>query len=164
MSIVSNFTTVGSLFLIKSNRILFFLPPPHNIIFLKLYFFEIKYIESPIKLAVKSVSVAAPSSIDKPLQKEISKNLLDLFFDELGENNERFSLLDLGCGTGFCSKIISENTSLTNIHLLDISHEMIKKSNGKRTIPQIFFDDKHIGGYDETRALEKENKLMDMFK
>tara|TARA_Y100000590_G_scaffold224579_1_gene253973 strand:+ start:833 stop:1048 length:216 start_codon:yes stop_codon:yes gene_type:complete len=29
--------------------------------------------------------------------------------------------------------------------------EMIKKSNGKRTIPQIFFDDYHVGGYTELR-------------
>ena len=42
--------------------------------------------------------------------------------------------------------------------------EMIKKAHGKRTIPQIFFDDQHIGGYDETRALEKENKLQDLLK
>ena len=42
--------------------------------------------------------------------------------------------------------------------------EMIKKTNGKRTIPQIFFDDQHIGGYDEVRALEKENKLQDLLK
>ena len=42
--------------------------------------------------------------------------------------------------------------------------EMIKKANGKRTIPQIFFDDQHIGGYDETRALEKDNKLLDLLK
>ena len=42
--------------------------------------------------------------------------------------------------------------------------EMIKKSNGRKTIPQIFFDDQHIGGYDETRALEKENKLQDLLK
>ena len=42
--------------------------------------------------------------------------------------------------------------------------EMIKKANGKRTIPQIFFDDQHIGGYDEVRALEKENKLKDFLK
>ena len=40
--------------------------------------------------------------------------------------------------------------------------EMIKKANGKKTIPQIFFDDQHIGGYDEVRALEKENKLQDL--
>ena len=42
--------------------------------------------------------------------------------------------------------------------------EMIRKANGKRTIPQIFFDDQHIGGYDEVRALEKENKLQDLLK
>ena len=42
--------------------------------------------------------------------------------------------------------------------------EMIKKANGKKTIPQIFFDDQHIGGYDEVRALEKENKLQGMLK
>ena len=42
--------------------------------------------------------------------------------------------------------------------------EKIQKANGKRTIPQIFFDDQHIGGYDEVRALEKENKLQDLLK
>ena len=42
--------------------------------------------------------------------------------------------------------------------------EMIKKAKGKRTIPQIFFDDEHIGGYDEVRALEKENKLLELLK
>ncbi len=42
--------------------------------------------------------------------------------------------------------------------------EMIKKANGKKTIPQIFFDDQHIGCYDEVRALEKENKLQDLLK
>ena len=42
--------------------------------------------------------------------------------------------------------------------------EMIKKSNGKRTIPQIFFDEHHVGGYVELRALEKEKKLQDLVK
>ena len=42
--------------------------------------------------------------------------------------------------------------------------EMISKANGKRTVPQIFFDDQHIGGYDDVRALEKENKLQDLLK
>ena len=37
--------------------------------------------------------------------------------------------------------------------------EMIKKANGKRTIPQIFFDDHHVGGYVELRELEKDGKL-----
>ena len=40
-----------------------------------------------------------------------------------------------------------------------IKEEMIKKSNGQRTIPQIFFDDYHVGGYQELRELEKTGKL-----
>ena len=40
--------------------------------------------------------------------------------------------------------------------------EMIKKSNGRRTVPQIFIDDHHVGGYQELRALEKENKLKEL--
>ena len=42
--------------------------------------------------------------------------------------------------------------------------EMITKAKGKRTIPQIFFDEQHIGGYDDVRALEKEKKLQDLLK
>ena len=42
--------------------------------------------------------------------------------------------------------------------------EMIKKANGKRTIPQIFFNNYHVGGYVELRDLEKENKLKDLLK
>ena len=42
--------------------------------------------------------------------------------------------------------------------------EMLNKSNGRKTIPQIFFNDLHIGGYQELRTLEKENKLEDLLK
>tara|TARA_B100001250_G_scaffold364829_1_gene345162 strand:+ start:126 stop:380 length:255 start_codon:yes stop_codon:yes gene_type:complete len=42
--------------------------------------------------------------------------------------------------------------------------EMIKKANGKRTIPQIFFDDYHVGGYVELRALEKSGELNNLVK
>jgi len=42
--------------------------------------------------------------------------------------------------------------------------EMLNKSNGKRTIPQIFFDEYHVGGFEELRALEKENKLLNLLK
>ena len=73
------------------------------------------------------------------IQKEISKNLLDLFFNEIKKNKEGFSLLELGCGTGFCSKKISENVSLTRIHLLDISNNMIKKSKIRFKNQNVFF-------------------------
>ena len=42
--------------------------------------------------------------------------------------------------------------------------EMIKKANGKRTIPQIFFDDHHVGGYVELRELEKKGELIKLLK
>jgi glutaredoxin 3 len=37
--------------------------------------------------------------------------------------------------------------------------EMLKKSGGKKTIPQIFINDKHIGGCDDLYALESAGKL-----
>jgi glutaredoxin 3 len=37
--------------------------------------------------------------------------------------------------------------------------EMLARSNGKRTIPQIFIDDKHIGGCDDLYALESAGGL-----
>ncbi len=42
--------------------------------------------------------------------------------------------------------------------------EMIKKAKGKRTIPQIFFDDRHVGGYQELRELEKKGELLNLVK
>ena len=72
---------------------------------------------------------------------------------------------------GFCDaakKLLARNNAEykeINIATVDgAMDEMIKKANGKRTIPQIFFDDQHIGGYDEVRALEKDNKLQDLLK
>jgi len=37
--------------------------------------------------------------------------------------------------------------------------EMIKKTNGMRTVPQIFIDGQHIGGNDKLQDLEKDGKL-----
>ena len=42
--------------------------------------------------------------------------------------------------------------------------EMLKKSNGRKTIPQIFFNDYHIGGYEELRDLEKKGELLNIVK
>ena len=69
---------------------------------------------------------------------EAAKRLLD-------RNNLKYEVIDISSGDG-------------------IREEMIKKSNGKRTIPQIFFNDYHVGGYQELRELEKENKLQELLK
>ena len=42
--------------------------------------------------------------------------------------------------------------------------EMLKKSNGKRTIPQIFIEDFHVGGYEELKALENKSELDSLIK
>ena len=42
--------------------------------------------------------------------------------------------------------------------------EMLKKSNGRQTIPQIFFNELHIGGYEELRSLEKKGELLNKLK
>ena len=69
---------------------------------------------------------------------EAAKRLLD-------RNNLKYSVIDVSSGA-------------------NIREEMTNKSNGRRTIPQIFFDEMHIGGYQELRQLEKENKLLDLLK
>lgn len=45
-----------------------------------------------------------------------------------------------------------------------LREEMIQKSNGRKTIPQIFFDDRHVGGYIELRELEKNGELNNLLK
>ena len=37
--------------------------------------------------------------------------------------------------------------------------EMFKKSNGAKTIPQIFIGEHHVGGNDELQALDRAGKL-----
>ena len=37
--------------------------------------------------------------------------------------------------------------------------EMLKKSNGVRSVPQIFIGDFHVGGNDELQTFEREGKL-----
>jgi glutaredoxin 3 len=37
--------------------------------------------------------------------------------------------------------------------------EMLERSGGRRTVPQIFIDGRHIGGYDDLSALDKAGEL-----
>ncbi len=41
----------------------------------------------------------------------------------------------------------------------DKREEMIARAGGRRTVPQIFIDGRHIGGSDELVALDREGKL-----
>lgn len=37
--------------------------------------------------------------------------------------------------------------------------ELVKKSGGRKTVPQIFIDGQHIGGYDDLHALDAKKEL-----
>ena len=72
---------------------------------------------------------------------------------------------------GFCDAakrlLTRNNLSYTEIDVSlkdGLREEMTKKANGKRTIPQIFFDDYHVGGYQELRELEKAGNLISSLK
>jgi glutaredoxin 3 len=41
----------------------------------------------------------------------------------------------------------------------DMRQEMLAKSNGGSTFPQIFINDKHVGGCDDLHALDRAGKL-----
>jgi len=41
----------------------------------------------------------------------------------------------------------------------DLRERMIERSNGRKTVPQIFIGDYHVGGCDDLHALEQQGKL-----
>ncbi|MFP5328854.1 MAG: glutaredoxin 3 [Alphaproteobacteria bacterium] len=42
--------------------------------------------------------------------------------------------------------------------------EMIERSGGRTTVPQIFIDGQHVGGCNDLLALEREGRLDDLLK
>ena len=67
---------------------------------------------------------------------------------------------------GFCYKaksLLKRKNIFFNEINIDINYEkkreMINRSNGRTSVPQIFFDDQHIGGCDELCILDQENGL-----
>ena len=42
--------------------------------------------------------------------------------------------------------------------------EMIEKSGGRMSVPQIFINEKHVGGCDDLYALDKSGKLDEILK
>ncbi|MEL7311587.1 MAG: glutaredoxin 3 [Pseudomonadota bacterium] len=52
-----------------------------------------------------------------------------------------------------------------NFDLVDVGKDpaqlsaMLDRSNGRRTVPQIFIDDTHVGGFDDLAALDRSGEL-----
>ena len=67
---------------------------------------------------------------------------------------------------GFCYKaksLLKRKNIIFNEISIDIDYEkreeMINRSNGKTSVPQIFFDNHYVGGYEELYKLEQKNGL-----
>ena len=41
----------------------------------------------------------------------------------------------------------------------EVKKQMINKSNGKKTVPQVFIGENHIGGYDDLKEIYDNKKL-----
>jgi glutaredoxin 3 len=57
--------------------------------------------------------------------------------------------------------LADKGAEYTEITVLDPSlrEAMIERANGRRTVPQIFIDDAHVGGYDDMAALDRRGGL-----
>ncbi len=68
------------------------------------------------------------------------------------------------CGYCNAAKKILEKKNIS-FNEIDISSNpdqmeiMLKRSNGAKTVPQIFIGDHHVGGYDELQDLENKSQL-----
>jgi glutaredoxin 3 len=69
-------------------------------------------------------------------------------------------------GCGYCSRALSlleqKGADFTEVHAggdLEKRKEMIARSNGGSTYPQIFVGDRHIGGCDDMMALDRRGEL-----
>ena len=67
---------------------------------------------------------------------------------------------------GYCSAakrlLTAKGATFTEIDVMIEAgkrDEMIERSGGRRTVPQIFIDGRHIGGYDDLSALDKAGEL-----
>ena len=71
--------------------------------------------------------------------------------------------------TAFCPYCLSAKALLRRKNVefaeVDVSHDveerrhMMAKAHGRRTVPQIFIGEKHVGGSDELHALDRQGKL-----
>lgn len=67
---------------------------------------------------------------------------------------------------GYCSaaKKLLETKGVTYeehdaTHAPEVRQEMIARANGRSTFPQIFIDERHVGGCDDLHALERAGEL-----
>ena len=73
------------------------------------------------------------------------------------------------CPYCIAAKRLLENENLEYSEIIIDNNEnnrkkMIKLSNGKSSVPQIFFDDLHVGGFDNLKEIFDKGCLIKMLK
>lgn len=71
---------------------------------------------------------------------------------------------------GYCSAakrlLAKKGVEFTEIDVMfdaERKREMLERSGGQRTVPQIFIGDRHIGGFDDLSALDARGALDPLF-
>lgn len=66
----------------------------------------------------------------------------------------------------YCQKVIEllNNKGVTYMRYRidgdeEARNKMSQRANGRKTVPQVFIDEKHVGGCDDTFALEEKGEL-----
>lgn len=68
------------------------------------------------------------------------------------------------CGYCFAAKRLlnKKNVAFTEFNVASdpsLRAEMMQRANGRHTVPQIFVAGRHIGGFDDMYALDRDGKL-----
>ena len=71
---------------------------------------------------------------------------------------------------GFCARarrlFKEKGVEVTDVDVENVegAREEMRARSGRNTVPQIFIDGRHIGGYDDTRALDERGELDPLLK
>lgn len=67
------------------------------------------------------------------------------------------------------AEMLLKQRGVTEIHKIYIDREpeqraIMMERTGRRTVPQIYIDDRHIGGFDDLSALDRANELVPLLQ
>jgi glutaredoxin 3 len=72
---------------------------------------------------------------------------------------------------GFCARakelLLSQGVAFEELDVTDdneMREKLVEMSGGRRTVPQIFFGDEHVGGYADLVRLKSEGRLSQMLE
>jgi glutaredoxin 3 len=90
------------------------------------------------------------------IQQECSMLKIEIYSKSVCPYCVRAKKLLTKKGVSYTEIDIAQNAELRDM--------MIKRTNGRQTVPQIFINDNHVGGCDDLYALEEAGKLDSLLK